>query len=269
MNIRLLFRLLGILSLLIGFFMLASLIWTNPNWSFPTDSSIKVNRFEREGFWGLINSTLICVAVGTIFLMIGRGADGKLFRKEAMAVVGLSWLLATLLGALPFVLSGTYRGPSIRVFEQEQRVFVIAPGTDVWKTWTETEVNSEEFNILIELVNASAVGLTRSELTNATPSGQAVNVFDHIAKREPFRGWLIGPGEGRGLAPADRASNYRLRWVKMNFVDAMFESQSGFSTTGATVLSNLEDPNLVPRCILFWRSSTHFLGGLGIIVLFV
>ena len=53
-----------------------------------------------------------------------------------------------------------------------------------------------------------------------------------------------------------------------------FESQSGFSTTGATVLTDLEinpetNTALVPRSILFWRSSTHFLGGLGIIVLFV
>ena len=49
----------------------------------------------------------------------------------------------------------------------------------------------------------------------------------------------------------------------------MFESQSGFSTTGATVLTDLETPTSVPYCILFWRSSTHFLGGLGIVVLFV
>ena len=55
----------------------------------------------------------------------------------------------------------------------------------------------------------------------------------------------------------------------MSICDALFESQSGFSTTGATVITNLEDPSLVPHCILFWRSSTHFLGGLGIIVLFV
>ncbi|MEM7785082.1 MAG: TrkH family potassium uptake protein, partial [Planctomycetota bacterium] len=60
-----------------------------------------------------------------------------------------------------------------------------------------------------------------------------------------------------------------LAWVQMGLVDSMFESQSGFSTTGATVLNDLEDPFLVPHCILFWRSSTHFLGGLGIIVLFV
>ena len=55
----------------------------------------------------------------------------------------------------------------------------------------------------------------------------------------------------------------------MGLADACFESQSGFSTTGATVISDLEDPHLIPHCILFWRSTTHFLGGLGIIVLFV
>ena len=45
----------------------------------------------------------------------------------------------------------------------------------------------------------------------------------------------------------------------MSLVDAMFEAQSGFSTTGATVLTDVEDPALVPRSILFWRSSTHCL----------
>jgi trk system potassium uptake protein len=55
----------------------------------------------------------------------------------------------------------------------------------------------------------------------------------------------------------------------MHLVDCLFESQSGFSTTGATVISDLESSDLVPHCILFWRSTTHFLGGLGIVVLFV
>ncbi len=57
--------------------------------------------------------------------------------------------------------------------------------------------------------------------------------------------------------------------VKMNFADAMFESVSGFSTTGSSVLSELEDPNIIPRCIVFWRSCTHFYGGIGILVLLV
>lgn len=49
-----------------------------------------------------------------------------------------------------------------------------------------------------------------------------------------------------------------------SFVDAFFESVSGFSTTGASVLTNIE---VVPRGVLMWRSLTHWLGGMGIIVL--
>ena len=47
---------------------------------------------------------------------------------------------------------------------------------------------------------------------------------------------------------------------------AVFESVSGFTTTGATVISDI---GLLPRSILFWRMLTHWLGGMGIIVLFV
>jgi trk system potassium uptake protein TrkH len=47
-------------------------------------------------------------------------------------------------------------------------------------------------------------------------------------------------------------------------VPAIFESMSGFTTTGATVFSEIET---LPHGILFWRSFTHWLGGMGIIVL--
>ena len=269
MNIRLLFRLLGILSLLIGLFMLASLIWCNPGIGYHTDNSIVTQRFESEGFRGLSYSSMICFLIGAVLISLGRGAKGKIFRKEAMAVVGLSWLLATFLGALPFVLSGTYRGTSIRTFEKEERVFVIAPGLKIFQTWNEFDVDAEEFKILHELNAAAARGLSANALSTATGLGNSNELFERLASRQPFDQWLIAPGQGEHLAPSDRASNYRMRWVKMNFIDAMFESQSGFSTTGATVLSDLEDPYLVPRSILFWRASSHFLGGLGIIVLFV
>jgi trk system potassium uptake protein len=49
-----------------------------------------------------------------------------------------------------------------------------------------------------------------------------------------------------------------------NFGDAFFESMSGFTTTGATILGDIES---LPRGILFWRSLTQWLGGLGIIFL--
>ena len=49
-----------------------------------------------------------------------------------------------------------------------------------------------------------------------------------------------------------------------SFLDAYFESTSGFTTTGATVLEKIEG---LPKGILFWRSLTHWLGGMGIILL--
>jgi trk system potassium uptake protein TrkH len=50
------------------------------------------------------------------------------------------------------------------------------------------------------------------------------------------------------------------------YTDAFFETMSGFTTTGATILTDIE---ALPRSILFWRSLTHWLGGMGIIVLTV
>ena len=57
---------------------------------------------------------------------------------------------------------------------------------------------------------------------------------------------------------------YYLGGVFNTFADAFFESTSGFTTTGASVLMNIE---IVPRGFLFWRSLTHWIGGMGIIVL--
>jgi len=48
-----------------------------------------------------------------------------------------------------------------------------------------------------------------------------------------------------------------------SFTDSVFESMSGFTTTGASILTDIES---LPRSILFWRSFTHWLGGMGIIV---
>ncbi|MEP3839061.1 MAG: potassium transporter TrkG [Algibacter sp.] len=49
-----------------------------------------------------------------------------------------------------------------------------------------------------------------------------------------------------------------------SFTDAFFETMSGFTTTGASILNDIE---AVPKGVLFWRSMTHWIGGMGIIVL--
>jgi trk system potassium uptake protein len=50
------------------------------------------------------------------------------------------------------------------------------------------------------------------------------------------------------------------------FTDAFFETMSGFTTTGASILTTIE---VLPHALLFWRSLTHWLGGMGIVVLTV
>ncbi len=166
MNLPLVFRLLSAISWLIGLTMVFSLPAAWPQFGGQAE-------FETRGFYALIVSIVLSFSAGIVLRYFGRGAPETLYRKEAMAVVGLSWVLATVLGAVPFLLSDT--------------------------------------------VYSAAEGVS----------------------------------------------------VPMGITDALFESQSGFSTTGATVLTDIENEQWVPRCILFWRSSTHFLGGLGIIVLFV
>lgn len=48
-----------------------------------------------------------------------------------------------------------------------------------------------------------------------------------------------------------------------NLIDCFFESASGFTTTGATILTDVE---AMSRCLLFWRSATHWIGGMGVLM---
>jgi len=101
--------------------------------------------------------TAVC---GALMLWAGRGEDSQLYRREGILIVVGGWVAASLFGALPYLLTGTFTSP----------------------------------------------------------------------------------------------------------VDALFESASGFTTTGASVLIDIE---AMSRGVLFWRSFTQWLGGMGIIVLFV
>lgn len=56
---------------------------------------------------------------------------------------------------------------------------------------------------------------------------------------------------------------YVLWGGEFSLINAWFESVSGYTTTGSTILSDVE---VLPRSLLFWRSSTHFIGGLGVVV---
>ncbi|MCH8541621.1 MAG: TrkH family potassium uptake protein [Opitutales bacterium] len=115
---------------------------------------------EGDALWAFLWSGLVAFAVGLVLHQLGRGAGTKVFRKEALALVGLSWILASLLGTIPYLLG--------------------IPG--------------------------------------------------------------------------------------IAFADAFFESASGITTTGSSVLSDLEE---LPFSLLFWRQISQWMGGMGVIVFFV
>ena len=84
--------------------------------------------------------------------------------------------------------------------------------------------------------------------------------FNQVRKRDGyvivFLGWLLISCFG--------SLPYMIYGSIPSFTDAFFETMSGFTTTGSSILNDIES---IPHGILFWRSMTHWLGGMGIIVL--
>ncbi len=59
---------------------------------------------------------------------------------------------------------------------------------------------------------------------------------------------------------------FRISGYIPSMVDAIFETASGFTTTGASILTAVEP---LPHCLLFWRSFTHWVGGMGVLVFLI
>ncbi len=93
-------------------------------------------------------------------------------------------------------------------------------------------------------------------------AGFATKSYPDLSIRDGFGiatfGWLFVSLFG--------ALPYIFSGVISNPVSAVFETMSGYTTTGASVLTGLE---ALPRGILFWRAMTHFFGGMGVLVLCV
>ncbi len=97
--------------------------------------------------------------------------------------------------------------------------------------------------------------------------GGALVLVGRKSREDVFRKeGLFVVGVGWLLTAALGALPYIFSGVLPGGVDAYFESMSGFTTTGSTVLVDIES---APKGILFWRDFTHWLGGMGIIVLFL
>ncbi len=98
-----------------------------------------------------------------------------------------------------------------------------------------------------------------------------VSTLGFILVKRPVETRDVGYREGFAIATFSwlllaifGAVPFILSGAVSNFVDAFFETMSGFTTTGASVITDIES---LPHGILFWRSLTQWLGGMGIIVL--
>lgn len=83
--------------------------------------------------------------------------------------------------------------------------------------------------------------------------------YDLVFAKESY----IAVAAGWILASIFGAMPFYLSGAIPSFVDCFFETVSGFTTTGATILDTVES---LPRGILFWRAFTHWIGGMGIIM---
>ena len=71
---------------------------------------------ELRGATGLLCGGGLSILLGVVFIILGRGADEeRLFRKEAFVIVSLSWIMAIVLGATPYLFSKTERAPGVRM----------------------------------------------------------------------------------------------------------------------------------------------------------
>ena len=144
MNYRMMARFVSKILIVEAVFMLPALL-------------ISLFREEENSIFGFTASMGIIILLSVFSGFFGRKSTGSFFVKEGLVCVGLSWIVMSLLGCLPFLLSG------------------------------------------------------------AIP----------------------------------------------DFVDAFFETVSGFTTTGASILSDIES---LPHGVLYWRSFTHWIGGMGVLV---
>lgn len=155
MNFRIVIKILGILAILIGITMGACSLFAW--WEAEQADATSLQTSARDA---MAKSTAISIGFGIILYLVSLGGKTEVLRREAILVVGLSWVEVSILGMLPYLLCQ------------------------------------------------------------------------------------------HGLG----------------FFDALFESVSGFTTTGSTIMTNIEGYS---NALLLWRSVTQWLGGIGILVVFV
>ena len=115
--------------------------------------------------------------------------------------------------------------------------------------------DGSQFELSISMLLMLAAGLF---LHNIAGRGAAYELHEKESFWLTSLMWILIPLLG--------AMPFALSGSVNNFVDALFESVSGFTTTGSSILTNLDE---VPRGVIVWRSMTQWVGGLGLIMFII
>ena len=136
-----------------------------------------------------------------------------------------------------------------------------------WNAYEVYMVGSKaHYEVLYATCSSILIGLSLSCFMILWGSNQ----YDLLGKRESFFivscAWLLGGAIGALPFYFWALMSDSLDHEFASYVNCFFETVSGLSTTGASILSNIPE---LPRGLLFWRAFIQWLGGLGIVVLFV
>ena len=125
------------------------------------------------------------------------------------------------------------------------------------------------------MIPALAISLGCSEWSSASAMGISMGVMLALSAGL----WLLCRNRKKLFGPTDGMICTGLGWVVLSllgalpfwisgaiprYIDALFEIVSGFTTTGSSILTNVE---AMPKGLLYWRSFSHWLGGMGVLML--
>lgn len=113
---------------------------------------------------------------------------------------------------------------------------------------------SSQWALLLSLVITACIGLLMYRFRESTDGKMGIRESFVIVAGAWFLTSFLG------------ALPFWISGSVPTYIDALFESVSGLTTTGSSVINDVE---ILPSSILLWRSITHWLGGMGIIVLFI
>lgn len=111
----------------------------------------------------------------------------------------------------------------------------------------------KESSFIYFLITGAVITLLGTTLVIKKPKNPTMHLKDGFASTA--LSWIV-------LSFAGAIPLYLSKTIP-SFINAFFETVSGFTTTGATILTDIES---LDRCMLFWRSFSHFLGGMGVVV---